>query len=144
MFSKVGLAAPVTLTCSHFKTTHYCAYEFGKKQCSYIVKEGNDMGSDSIVVSTKTQKLSYNNIDNIPYFGSGTVIKFYLSAPLGDTENFYEIESSLNRVSGLLKMDWRMDVTDRNNKHMYPNQDQKGFGTSYTHHFNCSKTKALF
>lgn len=142
-------AETIALSCEHYKTTHYCIYDLGdtrkEKLCNKRTRTNNLLGKISMLIDLKKKVLTFNHIDNISFQDKGSVIDFSLSAPLEATpDEFYDIKTSLNRVNGELTMDWRADVSERDNQYMYYEIDDNGFGTVRTNFLKCKKIKELF
>ena len=144
----ISQANEISLSCNHYKTKTYCIYDStsGKrsKYCEEKTEFLDSKTTISLEIDLNKQLLTYQEIENIDYTTSGTIIKFYLSAPLGDTPNFFEIEHKLNKVSGEYVQNWRMDLNGRDNLYMYKDIDERGWGTSKSFFLKCKKMEKLF
>ena len=119
-------------------------YNSENKYCSRDSAESSIAGEATLVINTKTKTLTFNQIENIPYLISGSGLSFQLSAPLGDDPLFYELHFFLNKVNGEMATSYRMNISGHDNKHMYPDRDDRGYATSYTQYARCDRRKPLF
>ncbi len=141
----IGITQKIVLSCKETAQTLYCVYKDGKgkwDECERSTTELDSQERTSLLIDLQKKLVSINEFADLPLSEEGNIFYFY--SPDRPGNFFVEVHNSLDRVTGTLERDFRWDVSNSNNRFMYPDVDSRGIGTEYTIFYKCEKVEPLF